>query len=257
MTREGEGSTRSLDQRAWLVPTSLALSLLFGGLLSNPVRIIVDPSGVIPATLSYALPNQLSAETVVVLFGAPFAALGSSSIAYVGLSRGRAWPYAAIGVAAGVAIFCAIAAACVGIGNWWVDDVTTDTNRVAALFTSFLAPPGTLALILASTSVRVSPSSRSTGIILRFLWLGIAAGTLVGGLVGGASAALTWSVACPQNSFSNCFVLSYVLGDGLVLGGLEGAVIGAVCGYVGWAVRYREPAPRAPSASGNAPAKTD
>ncbi len=242
MASSVELTRHSLERRAWLVPFAVTLALILGLVLSSLISPAVDPSGVIQSTLSTPIPNQLDAGVVILLFGTPFAALGAAIITYASLSRPRAWPYAALGVVGGVLIFSGITASCLGIGDWWISQVPTDTNRAAALLTAILAPPGTLALLLASTSARVARSPQWGGPLLRFLWLGAQFGAVLGGLIGGSTAVITWSISCPQNSYTNCFSVSGVLGGGLLIGGIEGAALGAVCGYAAWTMRFRGPA---------------
>jgi hypothetical protein len=237
----------SLERRAWLVPFAICLSVIFGALLSATIDVIVPTSGIVQSTLSTPIPNQLSTGVVLWLFGTPFAVLAAAVISYAGLFRPRAWLYTVVGVAIGATVFAGISVNAVGIGDWWIAQVPTDTNRAAALLTAILAPPGILALLLGSTSARVGRSPQWGGPLMRFLWAGVELGIVLGALIGGCSAVITWSLTCPQNG-SGCFTVSGVLSSGLFVGGVEGAALGAVCGYIAWTVRPR--ASSQPSAVG-------
>jgi hypothetical protein len=239
------------ERRSWLVPTAVAVVLLLGPFFAWFLveSFGIDPSGIVQPVGS-PLPEQLESFDVLLLFGAPWAAVATAAIAFFGLRRRRAWPYAIVGVAAGLAVWGVVAVRMVGIGRWWVYHLPSDTNRTAALLGVLLIPPSVLSVLLAAESAPVPRDPRWGSTLGRFVTLGIVVGLGAGAFLGGSVAVLTWSVHCPETIYVNCFSASGVLSGGQALGALEGALIGAGAGFVAWLVRLRGPADRAVPSGG-------
>lgn len=232
---------RGIVQRAWLVPISIVVAIGLGFLASTLALEQPDTSGIVQSPFTTPLAEQLDSYEVIVTFGPPYAALIAAAISYAGLPRQRPWIYAAIGSGAGWGTMFLVGWEAVPIGNWWLDRAPPDPVAAAAFLVPYLVPPGAIALLLGSTSARLPAEGRRAGPLLRFLWLGIAFGTILGALVAGEAASVAWGTASPGSFYVTHYSLTGEMLGAAILGAAEGAALGSICGFVTWLVRFREP----------------
>jgi uncharacterized membrane protein len=150
------------------------------------------------------------------------------------------------GVAAGAAVFAIVGLESLSIGEWWVTQVPSDTNRAAAMFTFLLVPPGAFATELGVGAVPVLPAQRRSAVVAGYVLIGVMMGAILGSFVGSITASLSWAINCPQTGDVGCFTLSSVIATGLALGALSGIIVGVVTGYIAYLVR-RRPGPSSAS----------
>lgn len=233
--------SRGIVHRTWLVPLSIVVALLLGFLASTLAIGQTDASGIVQSPFTTPLSQQLDSYDVVVTFGAPYAALAAAMISYAGLSRRLPWIYAAIGSGAGLGTMFLVGWEAVPIGNWWLDHTPSDPTAAAVFLGPYLVPPGVIALLLGSTSARLPADGRRAGPLLRFLWLGVAFGLIMGALVAGEAASVAWGTAPSGSFYVTHYSLTGEMFGAALVGAGEGAALGAVCGFVTWLVRFRGP----------------
>lgn len=219
---------------SWIVPAAVLIAVILGAALGQSLAYSNNPSGVIQPVAVTPPPQQISTGSVVLVFGAPFAALAAAVVATAGVGRRRGWALAIAGVASGTAVFGVVGASAVSIGTWWLTSLGADTNRVAAIVSLLLAAPGTLALLLAARATPLVglPGPRSH--LGPLAVLGALVGLVLGGLIGIVGATVTWAATCPQTGYTNCFTLTNVESSAALVGGVAGLAVGSIGGVVGW-----------------------
>lgn len=234
----------SVRQRAWLVPFSVVVALVVGFLAATLGVWQNDPSGVVQSVFTTPLSEQWDSYDVVLLFGAPFAALAAAALTYVGLPRRRPWLYALGGAGAGVAVMFSAGVNAVRIGGWWLGHAPRSPIMAGGLLSLLVVPPTVVALVLASTSALMPRDGGRAGPLLRFVLWGALLGLFVGAFATVQGASVAWAVAGPTSWYAQHGSLTNELFSATLLGAVEGMLLGSICGFVGWLVRFRDPATR-------------
>ena len=230
-----------LPRRSWLVPLSVVAALLLGFLAATLGVWQSDPSGVVQSTRTTPLSEQWDSYDVVLLFGAPFAALVAAAVPYFGLPRRRPWIYAIAGTGLAVGVMFLTGREAVRIGTWWLGYAPRGPVLAGGLLSLFVVPPTVMALLLASAASRVASEGGRAGPLLRFLFWGALLGIFVGGFATAQGASVAWATAGPGSWYAQHYALTSELFVATLLGAVEGLLLGCLCGFVAWLVRFREP----------------
>ena len=233
--------------RAWLVPLSIGAALTLGFLGATLTLGANDPSGIVQGPFTTPLAQQWDSYDVVLVFGAPWAALVAAVASYAGLTWRRAWVGPVLGAAVGVATMAFVGWQVVPIGRWWLAAAPRDPVLAGVFLALYVTPPTTFALLLGTVPGRTPSAGRRSAPLLRLIWSGVLLGLFVGAFAASQGAAIAWGTAPADSWYLQHESLTGELLGAMLLGAFEGLVIGAVCGIVAWGIRYRE-APGPPAA---------
>jgi len=236
----------SLPRRTWLVPLSIVAALLLGFLAATLGLWQNDPSGIVQSPFTTPLSEQWDSYDVIIIFGAPFAALVAAAVSYFGLPRRRPWIYAMCGSGAGVGVMFLSGLRAVSIGTWWLGYAPRSPILAGVLLSLVVVPPTVVALLLGSTASRTPAEAGRAGPLLRLLFWGMLLGVFVGGFAAVQGASVAWATAGPGSWYAEHYSLTNELFGATLLGGVEGMILGALCGFVAWLVRFREPLTQPP-----------
>ncbi|MGC2290111.1 MAG: hypothetical protein WA688_09705 [Thermoplasmata archaeon] len=175
----------------------------------------------------------------------------AARIAFIGVRLRRPVTFFILGGAAGIATFAAVGLDCITLGNWWLNNLPTDTNLTAGILSALLCPPAILALLLSVGGNLSGTSTSRRARALQYVGFGMVLGLFVGALYGGEAAAVTWAVSC--RPAENCFPLTTVIYSGETVGCVIGILVGLLTGFIAFLARIEDRSVMPPRAAAPAP----
>jgi len=174
----------------------------------------------------------LDTRFVALLFGLPAAATAAALPAALLARWGRPRIGLALGIGAAVVVSVIVGAASVGIAQWWISDLPTDSNRTAAYLSVPLVflTAFPVSIVLASALRTVPPSGNTRPwvfLVAQAAAVGLLAGGAYGALTGGTEQVLDCNALQGCNFPPSIFA---AMESGASIGAWAGAAIGVAAG---------------------------